>query len=207
MGPFWHEFSKLVGVADRYRPYVGCNLVAQNSDGGAAWPCGAPPDLPSAPGGAASTPRTCRVYDGRPMAPLERPIPEGFVPMAVAVHRLRKSDRTIRRMIERGELEGEPIARPQGTVWYVRVPPEDAAVGGSAASDQGHEPNGIDLAVAALDAALRRAEERADALNERNERQADIVVAQAQRIGELSAQLDAAKAEAARPWWRRLLRE
>jgi hypothetical protein len=145
--------------------------------------------------------------------------------MSVAVERIGKSSRTLVRWIEAGDLEGEQIARPQGTIWYVKLPPEytaeaadDAARDGVAESDQESEPPGNDLAVAALDAALRRAEERAAALDERNERQAAIVVEQAQRIGRLEAERAAAEARAAqlaadlaavqeraeRPWWRKL---
>jgi hypothetical protein len=148
------------------------------------------------------------------MPPFNHLPPDGFVPMLEAVQRLGKSDRTIRRMIQRGELEGEPIARPQGTVWYVKLPSDlaaetaqDAAPGGEAASNQENEAPGTLAAVAALDAALRRAEERAAALDERNERQAAIVVAQAERIGRVESERDQLRAELAaerarRPWWR-----
>jgi hypothetical protein len=157
------------------------------------------------------------------MPPLRQVPPDGFVPMLEAVQRLGKSDRTIRRMIAAGTLEGEPIARPQGTIWYVRLPPEfaaetaaDAAPGGDVISDQENDDAATLAAVTALDAALRRAEERAAALDERNERQAGMMVEQAERIGKLTAKLDAAAAEATdlrrqldesrRPWWKRILR-
>jgi hypothetical protein len=170
---------------------------------------------------AAFTPPACRVYHLAPMPPLKQTPPDGYVPMSVAVQRIGKSDRTIRRMIQRGELEGEPIARPQGTIWYVKLPPDlaaqtavDAAPDDDAFPYQESESPGTLAAVTALDAALRRAEERIAALDERNERQAAIVVEQAQRIGRLEAERNAAEARAAqlaadlaaaqRPWWRKL---
>jgi hypothetical protein len=171
---------------------------------------------------ADSTPRVRLVYPVASMPPLKQTPPDGYVPMSVAVERIGKSARTLVRWIEAGDLEGEQIARPQGTIWYVKLPPEytaeaadDAARDGVAESDQESAPPGNDLAVAALDAALRRAEERIAALDERNERQAAYVVEQAQRIGRLEAERNAAEARAAqlaedlaaaqRPWWRRLL--
>src|SRR6266536_3515514 len=70
--------------------------------------------------------------------------PDGFIPMSEAVRRLGKSDRTIRRLIERGELEGEKLNRPQGSVLFVKLPAEaaeDTASGGAAVSDQ-EQPSG-----------------------------------------------------------------
>lgn len=164
------------------------------------------------------------MYPVASMPPFKSTPPDGFVPMAEAVKRIGRSDRTLRRWIEDGRLEGEPIARPQGIVWYVKLPPEytadaaeDAAPDGDAASDQENAASGNDQAVAALDAALRRAEDRADALDERNERQAAMLVERAEQVGRLQAERDearrerdaqAARAEAAeaalakgRRWW------
>jgi hypothetical protein len=150
------------------------------------------------------------------MAPLKATPPDGFVPMADAVERFGVSARTIVRRIEAGQIEGEQIARPQGTVWYVRLPAEaaedaapDAAQGGNAESDQGTMSGGEQTALAA---ALVWTQGQVEALTERNERQAATIIEQAQRVGQLEgtlaaerARADAAEAERdrlrGRRWW------
>jgi 5-methylcytosine-specific restriction endonuclease McrA len=145
--------------------------------------------------------------------------PSGYESLADAAKRYGVSGRTLRRRIEDGELEAERLKRPQGSILFVKIPPGaatleavDAAPSGAVISDQENDDAATLAAVTALDEAFRRAEERAAALDERNERQAGMMVEQAERIGRLTAKLDAATAgaaerrrqldEARRPWWR-----
>lgn len=127
--------------------------------------------------------------------------------VAVACRRLGISDRTLRRRVERGELVGEYIPRPQGTALYVKLPDdvaaEDAAPDSTAASDQ---ENAHAAFQAALTAALAPISEALEV--ERTERQA-----LAQDVGQLRERAAAAETERdllraelerarARPWWR-----
>ncbi len=61
--------------------------------------------------------------------------PDGFVQAAQACRLLGISDRTLRRRVQAGTVEGEYIPRPQGTVLYVKLPPELEQAAGDAAPD------------------------------------------------------------------------
>jgi hypothetical protein len=144
--------------------------------------------------------------------------PAGYVTLSEAVKRLGLSDRTIRRRVQAGTLEGEHVARPQGTVLYVKLP-EDATPHGNAASDQEDTPTRQDAAQAAPEA-LTAALETVGALVERvavlgaenaalSERvgRAESDAAHAEyRAAELQAERDILRAELervrARRWWR-----
>lgn len=52
--------------------------------------------------------------------------PAGFVPAAEACERLGISDRTLRRRVAAGTIEGEYLPRPQGSVLYVKLPDDVA---------------------------------------------------------------------------------
>jgi hypothetical protein len=52
--------------------------------------------------------------------------PDGYVTTADACKRLGISDRTLRRRVQAGTIEGEYVARPQGSVLYVKLPAEAA---------------------------------------------------------------------------------
>lgn len=142
----------------------------------------------------------------------DHPPPAGFVTLAEAVRRLGVSDRTIRRRVERGELEGEHVPRPQGTVLYVRLPEDaapDAAPGGTPQKPEKMPEESRGNAGgehAALSAALL---ERLDAANaallaatERAARAEAARDAAREAAGELRRRLEDAEARLRRPWWR-----
>jgi hypothetical protein len=155
------------------------------------------------------------------------PSPPGqrWVTFAEAVTILRTTDPTLRRWIRLGHVIAEPLPRDPNSPASARItyrvlvaddPPPPATDTESAQPPViSHEPppdvaSAITAATTPLVERLAIADERIAALDERNERQAGMMVEQAERIGKLSAKLDAATAEAAelrarlaRPWWRR----
>jgi hypothetical protein len=147
--------------------------------------------------------------------------PDGYVTLSEAVKRLGISDRTIRRRVQAGTIEGEYIARSQGTVLYVKLP-EDAAVQAapdvSATFDQKGTPTRQDAALVVSEA-LMLAQEAIGSLVERvtvlgaenaalSERvgraEADAAHA-ARRAAEFQTERDLLRAELerirARRWW------
>jgi hypothetical protein len=91
--------------------------------------------------------------------------PDGYVTSAAACARLGISDRTLRRRVAAGTIEGEYLPRPQGTVLYVKLPEDtamdtamptvsrtpDAAARGNTAADSNtwREPQMADAAIQA----------------------------------------------------------
>jgi len=53
--------------------------------------------------------------------------PDGYVTSADACAQLGISDRTLRRRVQTGIIEGEYIPRPQGSILYVKLPPNAAS--------------------------------------------------------------------------------
>lgn len=152
--------------------------------------------------------------------------PDGFVPSSVACELLGISDRTLRRRVQAGAIEGEYIPRPQGSVLYVRLP-EDAAphaapdtaprkVEEIAEESRGNPaPPDTRQDAALLAFLLGRIEERDAAVLAATERAAR---AEGERDAIKQAAEDAAKAAAERiaaledvlawerrAWWRKLL--
>lgn len=137
--------------------------------------------------------------------------PEGYVSAADACRLLRISDRTLRRRVQAGTIDGEYVARPQGSILYVRPPAgvaaEQAAPDGEPreAAETWGNPAGQAAVVAALldrldsrDAALLAATERAA----RAEAERD---AAQQAAADLAERLRSAEERLARPsWWARL---
>jgi hypothetical protein len=132
------------------------------------------------------------------------PPPDGYVTAADACRVLGISDRTLRRRVQAGEIDGEYVARPQGSVLYVRLPQaaQEAA--------SGHEQAAI---VAALlerldsrDAALLAATERAARAEATAETLRERVTDLAQLAAERQAELEELRDRERRPWWKRLLR-
>ena len=88
--------------------------------------------------------------------------PHGYVNAADAARILGISDRTLRRRVQAGIVDGEYVARPQGSVLYVKLPnghaaekaSAEAAPDGAAASDQEDTPDGNHAALAASTAPL-----------------------------------------------------
>lgn len=116
--------------------------------------------------------------------------PEGYVTSAVARRVLGISDRTLRRRVQTGQIDGEYVARAQGTVLYVRLS-ENVASRGSAVSNQ----EGTQAAKAASDTAAppeSLSEPPAAIL-----RLLDTVDRQGREIADLSRRLGAAEATAA----------
>jgi hypothetical protein len=140
-----------------------------------------------------------------------------FVSVADAANRLGLSISTVKRRIREGLLEAEAISRPQGIEYRVQVPRLEPAPTTDDADSEDEPQISTDQwnVAAAITAATTPLSERIAALDERNERQAAIVVEQAQRIGRLEAERNAAEARAAQlaadlilarqSWWRRLL--
>lgn len=52
--------------------------------------------------------------------------PPGYESLQAAARRYGVSERTLRRRIEAGEIEAERVARPQGSVLFVKLPPDAA---------------------------------------------------------------------------------
>lgn len=142
--------------------------------------------------------------------------PAGYVTSAEACRRLGISDRTLRRRVRAGTLDGEYVPRPQGSVLYVRLPTEGAqrdaaeqtAGVGGAASGQGDAPVGADVADTAFALVLELT-----AVRERADQLADRVAALEREAGRLEGRAAAAEAERdrlaaelaqlrRRRWWR-----
>jgi hypothetical protein len=152
------------------------------------------------------------------------PSPPGqrWVTFAEAVTILRTTDPTLRRWIRLGHVIAEPLPRDPNSPASARItyrvlvaddpsPPATDTESGNPPVISHEPPPDVASAITAATAPLV---EQITALDERNERQAGMMVEQAQRIGKLTAKLDAATAEAAelrrqldetrRPWWRRI---
>ena len=69
--------------------------------------------------------------------------PAGFIPSSEACERLGISDRTLRRRVQAGTIEGEYVPRPQGSVLYVRLP-QDAAAEAALDAAQAADPGPTD---------------------------------------------------------------
>jgi hypothetical protein len=141
--------------------------------------------------------------------------PEGYVSSADACRALGISDRTLRRRVQAGTLAGEYVARPQGSVLYVKLPDghaaQQAAAGGTPpgdgemqenAGENRENPTRQDAALAAL--FLERLDAAQTALLAATERAAR---AESERDAARQA-AEAARAEAEalkrRGWWARL---
>ena len=147
-----------------------------------------------------------------------QPPPSGYVTSSDACRVLGISDRTLRRRVQAGAVDGEYVARPQGTVLYVKLPNGhaaqdtaiEAALDGAAASDQEDTPDGNHAALVAptapleaylaLVADIRILERENGALRAERDAALQAATEAAGRGAELQAELDRLRA---RPWWRR----
>jgi len=160
--------------------------------------------------------------------PARQPIlpPDGYESLADAARRYGVSERTLRRRIEDGELDAERVTRPQGSVLFVKLPPDaafvdsQAASASYAASDQAlaeaDAPGGttgqdaatmVSIMTSLLAELSEGRREVADLREDRGRLQAERDSATA-RAAEFQARLEHAEAELkalrAAPWWRRL---
>lgn len=149
--------------------------------------------------------------------------PEGFISSADACRLLRISDRTLRRRVKAGEIEGEYILRPQGSILYVKLsadaaeqtadetaPPADASSEGPEAAPETRQDtavvamllerlDGKDAAILAATERAVRAETALEAAHQAAEAaRAHLATVQA----ELERERQAGDRLRARRWWR-----
>lgn len=153
--------------------------------------------------------------------------PEGYISSADACKALGISDRTLRRRVQAGTIAGEYIARPQGSVLYIK-PPEgytaDEAAPDTAPDGVPRKPEEIaedirgnqaalavllleriDTAQAALLAATERAvlaEGERDAARQAAETARELAAEIRAQRDDLARRLAEAERRASRPWWR-----
>jgi hypothetical protein len=113
---------------------------------------------------------------------------------------------TVRRRIRAGELEAETVLRPQGSAFMVRLP-LDASAGVDDAYDRDQEPGFttrtqasseqamVSLIQTTIGTVLGPLVAELAASRQANERQAEQLVSQAERLGRQSAELERAHAE------------
>lgn len=139
--------------------------------------------------------------------------PDGYVTSAEACARLGISDRTLRRRVQAGAIDGEYVARPQGSVLYVKLPADlaahDAAPDGEPqkVGEIAEESRGNDAAVVTAlldrldskDAALLAATERAARAEAERDAAQETAAAAERRAADLAAELARLRE---RRWWK-----
>jgi hypothetical protein len=150
--------------------------------------------------------------------PADGPL-DGYVTSAEACARLGISDRTLRRRVQAGAIDGEYVARPQGSVLYVKLPPENTAAQTADTADAAgvseSEPEGKDTAAGGTPpieplAATTALVETISSLVERNAALSDRVAALEREAGQLQGRAESAEHRAAelqrrldaRRWWK-----
>jgi hypothetical protein len=140
-----------------------------------------------------------------PITVQDPPTTHRFAPMAEAVRILGLSATTIRRKIDAGELEAERVPRPQGVAWLVKVPndlpPPTTEPPGAHRHLPGtpqeppatprDPPLGTDLLTVVVAPLLAEVAASRQAI----ERQVETIRDQAERLGYVTAERDAALAE------------
>jgi excisionase family DNA binding protein len=117
---------------------------------------------------------------------------------------------TVRRRIHDGSLRAERVQRPQGVVYVVLLGTDhdrsasDQQVGTTARLNQSAQPAPAEAITAMIQAALTPIIAplvgRLDAQRQTIERQADLLVSQAETIGRQSAEIEALRAAGGRFW-------
>ena len=118
---------------------------------------------------------------------------EGFqtVTLPEAARQLGVSESTVRRMVKAGRLEADRVERSQGHLWLIRLPAPSShgqSTRQTISTAEGANPPGPDAMMAAWSAAIM-APIMAELAASRQ-----VIVAQAETIGQLRAELAAARA-------------
>lgn len=120
------------------------------------------------------------------------PAPADWLTVEQAMRAYRRSERTIRRQLGTGELEGVQVKGPRGKEWRIRPPPSDM-------DDWPHPPGARPAAEAPPGQALLRLNEveqlLAPILTERDTLRDEVARLQEQRLADLRASEEARRAE------------
>jgi len=128
----------------------------------------------------------------------QAPTTHRFVPVTEASRILGLSATTIRRKIDAGELEAERVTRPQGTAFLVKVPGDEPPRTDQALQmpqDESGSPRDAPADAVSLAAIVVPLVAQFDALRQTVERQSAQLISQAETIGRVTAERDAARAE------------
>jgi hypothetical protein len=133
-----------------------------------------------------------------------------LVTLAEAAHHLGVSVDTVRRRLQKGELQGQQQARPQGFIWLIDVPEETEPSSSVAGSQVDAEVNS-EVSLAACQAEILRLEGMVAMLQDRVHAQQEELEARRREVQELHVLLQQAQAALPapknnRPWWGRLWR-
>lgn len=146
----------------------------------------------------------------------QQPVTFQQVTVSEAAAILGVSTQTVRRMIRRGQLEGERVHRPQGITYVVSLPADDTTGDTDATVTQQPPPNvsranatGQPAPAEAISAMIQATltpiiaplVAEVAASRQTIERQAEQLVSQAERIGTLTAENAALKGSHSPPWW------
>ena len=133
-----------------------------------------------------------------------------LVTLAEAAHHLGVSVDTVRRRLQKGELQGQQQARPQGFIWLIDIPEETEPSSSVAGSQVDAEVNS-EVSLAACQAEISRLESMVAMLQDRVNAQQEELEARRREVQELHVLLQHAQAALPaprdnRPWWQRLWR-
>jgi acyl-homoserine lactone acylase PvdQ len=133
-----------------------------------------------------------------------------LVTLAEAAHHLGVSVDTVRRRLQKGELQGQQQARPQGFIWLIDIP-EETEPSSSVAGSQADAEVNSEVSLAACQAEISRLESMVAMLQERVNAQQEELEARRREVQELHVLLQQAQAalpapKDSRSWWQRLWR-
>ena len=129
-----------------------------------------------------------------------------LVTLAEAAHHLGVSVDTVRRRLQKGELQGQQQARPQGFIWLIDIP-EETEPSSSVAGSQADAEVNSEVSLAACQAEISRLESMVAMLQERVNAQQEELEARRREVQELHVLLQQAQAVLPAPgdnypWWR-----
>ena len=133
-----------------------------------------------------------------------------LVTLAEAAHHLGVSVDTVRRRLQKGELQGQQQARPQGFIWLIDIP-EETEPSSSVAGSQADAEVNSEVSLAACQGEISRLESMVAMLQERVNAQQEELEARRREVQELHVLLQQAQAALPAPrdnrsWWQRLWR-